>query len=123
MDSLQTVACASLVRQVFRKISRRSADARYGTDGLDSKSSKVAHGYASLGGNYNMKGSGAHVPFERYGQATVSFSYQVEDLKELLEETRVSPADLFDSCWVWLMPSGAEERVLVAKFECAQFAT
>jgi hypothetical protein len=79
------------------------------------------HGYdASLGGDYNMKGSGTQVPFDqRYGQVIASFSYQVEDLKELSEETGVPSADLFDSCCVWLLPSGAEERVLIAEFECA----
>jgi len=59
------------------------------------------------------------VEIDESGAPNAKLIMSVEDLKELLEETGVSPADLFDSCCVWLMPSGAEERVLVAEFECA----
>jgi hypothetical protein len=81
----------------------------------------TVHGYdASLHGDYNMKGSGVQVPFDnRFGQVIAAFTYQIDDLVETAEESGVPAENLFDGCCVWLFPSGAAERVLVAGFECA----
>ena len=79
------------------------------------------HGYdAALGADYNMKGDGNPAPFDQhFGRVIASFSYQIEDLEQVSTETGMAPADLFDSCCVWLVPSGGNERVPVAEFECA----
>ncbi len=84
----------------------------------------AVHGYDALnGGDYNMHGEGEQELFsEQAGRVIAFFSYQGfegNELEEMAAELGAPPADLFDTCAVYLAVLGSQELVPVADFELA----